>query len=101
MSVFQILKNNVLIIDGDKSYTDTVDNFLLDAGAVSVPESVIYDDAQECCVVDGDFLPYPNGTYSGYSARIQDLLDASEGGKPDKSFIAESLKRESERLLSK
>ena len=76
MSVFQILKNNVLIIDGDKSYTDTVDNFLLDAGAVSVPESVIYDDAQECCVVDGDFLPYPNGTYSGYSARIQDLLDA-------------------------
>ena len=46
MSVFQILKNNVLIIDGDKSYMDTVDNFLADAGAVSVPESVIYDDAQ-------------------------------------------------------
>ncbi|WP_281739271.1 hypothetical protein, partial [Acidaminococcus fermentans] len=76
MSVFQILKNNVLIIDGDKSYTDTVDNFLADAGAVSVPESVIYDDAQECCVVDGDFLPYPNSTYSGYCDRIQDMLDA-------------------------
>ena len=76
MSVFQIFKNNVLIIDGDKSYTDTVDNFLTDAGAVSVPESVIYDDAQECCVVDGDFLPYPNSTYSGYCDRIQDLLDA-------------------------
>ena len=59
MSVFQILKNNVLIIDGDKSYMDTVDNFLADAGAVSVPESVIYDDAQECCVVDGEFLSYP------------------------------------------
>lgn len=76
MSVFQILKNNVLIIDGEKQYSDTVDNFLLDAGAVSVPESVIYDDAQECCVVDGEFLPYPNGTYSGYCDRIQDLLDA-------------------------
>lgn len=76
MSVFQILKNNVLIIDGDKSYTDTVDNFLLDSGAVSVPESVIYDDDQECCVVDGDFLSYPNGTYSGYCERIQDMLDA-------------------------
>ena len=76
MSVFQILKNNVLIIDGDKSYMDTVDNFLADAGAVSVPESVIYDDAQECCVVDGEFLSYPNGTYSGYCDRIQDLLDA-------------------------
>lgn len=76
MSAFQILKNNVLIIDGDRTYSDTVDNFLLDAGAVSVPESVIYDDVQECCVVDGDFLPYPNGTYSGYCDRIQDLLDA-------------------------
>lgn len=76
MHGFQILKNNVLITDGDRTYSDTVDNFLQDAGAVSVPESVIYDDAQECCVVDGEFLPYPNGTYSGYCERIQDLLDA-------------------------
>lgn len=76
MHVFQILKNNVLIIDGDRTYSDTVDNFLTDAGAVSVPGSVIYDDAQECCVVDGDFRDYPNGTYSGYCDRIQDLLDA-------------------------
>lgn len=76
MHVFQILKNNVLIIDGDRTYSDTVDNFLLDAGAVSVPESVIYDDTQECCVVDGEFLNYPNGTYSGYCDRIQDMLDA-------------------------
>ena len=76
MSVFQILKNSVLIIDGEKQYSDTVDNFLQDAGAVSVPGSVVYDDDQECCVVDGDFLSYPDGTYSGYCARIQDLLDA-------------------------
>ena len=76
MSVFQILKNKVLIIDGDRTYSDTVDDFLLDAGAVSVPESVIYDDVQECCVVDGDFLSYPNSTYKGYCDRIQDLLDA-------------------------
>lgn len=76
MSVFQIQKNNVLVIDGNRTYSDTVDNFLLDAGAVSVPEFVIYDDAQECCVVDGDFRDYPNGTYSGYCDRIQDLLDA-------------------------
>lgn len=27
MSVFQILKNNVLIIDGERTYSDTVDNF--------------------------------------------------------------------------
>ncbi|WP_337928703.1 hypothetical protein [Acidaminococcus timonensis] len=76
MSVFQIQKNNVLIIDGEKQYSDTVDNFLLDAGAVSVPGSVVYDDDQECCVVDGDFRDYPSGTYSGYCDHIQDLLDA-------------------------
>lgn len=76
MSVFQIQKNNVLVIDGNRTYSDTVDNFLLDAGAVSVPGSVVYDDDQECCVVDGDFLSYPNGTYDGYCDRIQDLLDA-------------------------
>lgn len=64
------------LINGDKSYMDTVDNFLADVGAVSVPESVIYDDSQECCVVDGTFLGYPNATYSGYCDRIQALLDA-------------------------
>ena len=32
---------------------------------------------------------------------IQDLMDACEEGKPSKEFIAESLKREGERLLSK
>ena len=76
MSVFQILKNKVLIIDGNLSYKDTVDNFLTDAGAAAAPGSVIYDDAQECCVVDGKFLAYPSATYSGYCSRIQDLLDA-------------------------
>lgn len=35
------------------------------------------------------------------SITIQDLMDACEGGKPSKEFIAESLKRESERLVSK
>lgn len=76
MSVFQILKNEVLIIDGNLSYTDSVDNFLTDAGAAAAPYSVVYDDAQECCVVDGKFLAYPNATYRGYCDRIGDLLDA-------------------------
>ena len=39
-------------------------------------------------------------SYMG-SITVQDLLDACEGGKPDKSFIATALARESERLLSK
>lgn len=84
MSVFQILKNSVLIIDGSQQYSDTVDNFLLDAGAVSVPGSVIYDDDQECCVVDGAFLPWPDATYKGYISRIGELLAA----KAKREYVA-------------
>lgn len=86
MSVFQILKNNVLIIDGDRTYSDTVDNFLSDAGAVSVPGSVVYDDDQECCVVDQAFLPWPDATYKGYISRIADLLAA----KAKREYVAPS-----------
>lgn len=35
------------------------------------------------------------------SITVQDLLDATADGKPDKSYIATALKRESERLASK
>lgn len=76
MHVFQILNKEVTVIDGDKTYIDTFDNFVDDGGRCDLPEKVIYDESQKCCVVDGDFLPYPNGTYSGYCERIQDLLDA-------------------------
>lgn len=84
MAVFQILKNQVLIIDGDKQYNDTVDNFLQDAGAVSVPGSVVYDDDQECCVVDQAFYPWPDATYKGYIDRIGDLLAA----KAKREYVA-------------
>lgn len=84
MAVFQILKDKVLIIDGSQQYSDTVDNFLTDAGAVSVPGSVVYDDAQECCVVDQAFLPWPDATYKGYISRIADLIAA----KAKREYVA-------------
>lgn len=84
MAVFQILKDKVLIIDGSQQYSDTVDNFLTDAGAVSVPGSVVYDDDQECCVVDQAFLPWPDATYKGYISRIADLIAA----KAKREYVA-------------
>ena len=32
MRVFQIQKNEILIINDDKQYTDTIENFKLDSG---------------------------------------------------------------------
>lgn len=84
MAVFQILKNNVLIIDGDRTYSDSVDNFLQDTGAVSVPDSVVYDDDQECCVIDQAFNPWPDATYKGYISRIADLIAA----KAKREYVA-------------
>ncbi len=88
MKVFQILKKQVLIIDGDKQYSDTVDNFLIDSGLASmnkpVCDLVIYDDQQQCCVVDGDFLDYPNEQAQSYIDRIDEFIEA----KAKREYVA-------------
>lgn len=84
MKVFQILKGQVLIIDGDKQYSDSVDNFMIDAGLTSTPDLVIYDDQQGCCVVDGNFLKYPNDLYQSYIDRIAELIAA----KAKREYVA-------------
>ena len=44
MHVFQILNKEVTIIDGDKTYIDSFDNFVDDGGRHDLPEKVIYDE---------------------------------------------------------
>lgn len=84
MKVFQILKGKVLIIDGDKQYSDSVDNFKTDAGLAETSDLVIYDDQQGCCVVDGNFLKYPNDLYQSYIDRIAELIAA----KAKREYVA-------------
>lgn len=61
MKVFQITKGEVLIINGDKQYTDTVENFKIDSGlTLENLNEVIYDSYQECCVVNKEFQNYPD-----------------------------------------
>lgn len=76
MKVFQILKEQVTIIQGSKVYIDTLDNFKTDSGVDDLPGMVLYDENQKCCVVDSLFYNYPNDTYEGYLAKLQDYLDA-------------------------
>lgn len=84
MSVFQILDGSVLVIAGDKSYSDTVEHFKADAGVAATPSLVVYDTKQKCCVVDGDWLDCPNDTYDGYIKKLDDLLAA----KAKREYVA-------------
>ncbi len=84
MSVFQILDGSVLVIDGDKSYSDTVEHFKADAGVAVTPSSVVYDTKQKCCVVDGDWLAYPNALYQSYIDRVAELIAA----KAKREYVA-------------
>ena len=71
MRVFQIQKDEVLIINDDKQYTDTIENFKLDSGlSLDNINEVIYDNYQECCVVNKEFKEYPNVDFEGYIESI-------------------------------
>lgn len=76
MKVFQILNEQVTIIQGSKVYIDSLDNFKTDSGVDDLPGMVVYDESQKCCVVDSLFYNYPNDTYEGYLSKLQDYLDA-------------------------
>ena len=77
--VFQIMKGEVLIINKDKQYTDTVENFKIDSGlTLENLNEVIYDSYQECCVVNKKFLEYPNADFDGYIANVDKYIAAKE-----------------------
>lgn len=83
MHVFQILNKEVTIIDGDKTYIDSFDNFVDDGGRHDLPEKVIYDESQKCCVVDDRFLPYPNQDFESIIASIDSLQAARDKREPE------------------
>ncbi len=82
MHVFQILNNEVTAIDGEKSYIDTIENFIKDGYAADVPDALIYDAAQKCCVVNGSFWDYPNADVEAVIAKIDDFIAAKEKRMP-------------------
>lgn len=84
MKCFQIEKNEVLIIDGDKQYTDTVENFKKDSGIQSLPVRVWYNDEQPNVVIKQDmnskeiWKEYPMAEYDDYIAAIDEYIAAKE-----------------------
>lgn len=97
MKCFQVLNDDVLIIDGQKEYHEDKATFLLDGGTLTPikvtregvtevvePKKVIYDDNQCCCVVNDVFYDYPNDDLDGYIA----LVDAFIQSKADREYVA-------------
>lgn len=92
MRVFQVLKGDVLIINDKLEYHDTVDNFKLDSGLNVPSDKIIYDDFQECCVVQkeneegqkiDEFQSFPNATFDGYIDKVQEFIDKKNKRIPE------------------
>lgn len=96
MKCFQVLNDDVLIIDGQKEYHEDKATFLLDGGTLTPikvtregvtevvePKKVIYDNNQCCCVVNDVFCEYPNDDLDGYIA----LVDAFIKSKADREYV--------------
>ena len=95
MRVFQIQKGEILIINSDKQYTDTVENFKLDSGlSLDNINEVIYDNYQECCVVNKE---YPNVDFEGYIDNVDIYIKA----KSEREYVPPKEPTEEEKLLNK
>ena len=95
MRVFQIQKNEVLIINNNKQYSDTVENFKLDSGlSLDNINEIIYDNYQECCVINKEFKEYPNTVFEGYINNVDIYIKAKEKREyvPPKEPTLEELK---------
>lgn len=84
MRVFQILNDEVLIINDKKEYKDSVANFKLDSGITAdLPIKSIYDDLQKLPVIQyagqpEDWKTYPVQELETYIDSVQAYLDAKE-----------------------
>lgn len=98
MRVFQIQKNEVLIINGDKQYSDTVENFKLDSGlSLDNINEVIYDNYQECSVINKEFKDYPNTEFEGYIDNVDTYIKAKE----KREYVPPEEPTEEEKALAK
>lgn len=96
MRVFQIQKDEVLIINGDKQYSDTVENFKLDSGlSLNNLTEVIYDNYQECSVINKEFKEYPNTEFEGYIDNVDIYIKA----KTEREYVPPVEPTEEEKAL--
>lgn len=71
----EIVGYQILIIDGEKQYTDRMENFKSDSGK-DINTSVIYNDDEGLCVIGGEYKEYPNDDFDGYINNIDTYIAA-------------------------
>lgn len=76
MKCFQVLNERVLIINEEKQYEDSLDNFTRDSGIIPQADRILYDNQQKFCVIGEEFKEYPNADFDGYIAAVQTYIDA-------------------------
>lgn len=102
MKCFQIEKNEVLIIDGEKQYVDTVENFKADSGIKTLPVRVWYNNEQPNVVIKQDtdnkevWKTYPIAEYDDYIAAIDDYITA----KAQREYVPPTFEELKEQALS-
>lgn len=98
MRIFQIQKGEILIINGDKQYSDTVENFKLDSELLlNNLTEVIYDNYQECCVINKEFKEYPNVNFDNYIDNVDTYIKA----KIEREYVPPVEPTEEEKALAK
>lgn len=98
MRVFQIQKGEILIINGDKQYSDTVENFKLDSElTLKDLNEVIYNNYQECCVINKEFKEYPDANFDNYIDNVDTYIKAKE----KREYVPPEEPTEEEKLLNK
>ncbi len=98
MRVFQIQKGEILIINSDKQYSDTVENFKLDSElTLKDLNEVIYDNYQECCVVNKEFKEYPNANFDNYIDNVDTYIKEKE----KREYVPPEEPTEEEKALAK
>lgn len=68
---------NILIIDREKQYSDTAENFKLDGGA-TIETPIIYNDDEGFCVINNQYKEYPNTEFNDYIDKIDTYIAAKE-----------------------
>lgn len=102
MKVFQILNEEVLIINGDQQYVDTVANFKVDSGIGTLPIKIIYDDQQRQPVVQKDtqspeeWPEYPIIEYDEYI----DAIDSYLASKEKREYVPPTLEELKEQAIA-
>lgn len=83
----------ISIINEEKQYFDTAENFKLDSNK-DIDTNIIYNDDEGICIISGEYTEYPNNTYNAYI----DNIDTYIAAKNEREYVPPVEPTEEEKL---